>query len=122
MHCLEVPGSFTWPSRLIHVGELFDCKYPLFFIVLHIFALDTSQQTQVVFFLSFVLTQVTKLARGTMFVQEKRGWLRRRNCHPFLQRLEQWEQNVGVIPKLYLVRDAIHRDNLPMFRKRSLYF
>src|SRR5712692_5593684 len=112
--------TFTWSSRLVDVRELFDRKDPLFFIVLHIFPLDCSEQTQVVFFLSFGLTEVPKLAGGAMFVQDEGRWLGRRSCGPFLQGSEQWEKDVSALPYLYLVRDAIHSDNLPVFRKLPL--
>lgn len=77
MCCAEVFCLFPRPSRLIRVGELFDRKDALFFIVLHLAWLDTCEQTQVVFFLSSGLTQISKLARGAMFIQNKGWWLRR---------------------------------------------
>src|SRR5438874_8705134 len=97
MRCLEVLRPFTRPSRLIDIRELFDRKDPLFFIILHIFRLDCSEQTQVIFFHSSGLTKVPKLAGGAMFVQDKGWWLGRRSCGPFLQRSEQWEKDVSAL-------------------------
>src|SRR6266568_3019540 len=98
MRCLEVPRPFTRPSRLIHIRELFDRKDPLFFIVLHIFRRDISEQTQVVLFHGPGLTQILKLAGGAMFIQNKGWWLGRRSCSPCLQGSEHWEKSVSALP------------------------
>src|SRR5258708_4340258 len=108
MRSVEILCPFTRPSRLIHVRELFDCKDPLFFIMLHIFRGDGSEQTQVVFFHRSSLTEVPKLAGRAMFVQDKRWGLERRRCGPCMQGQDHWSKNVSALPLLYRVRDAIY--------------
>src|SRR5260370_28299109 len=97
MRSVEILCPFTRPSRLIHERELFDCKDPLFFIMLHIFRGDGSEQTQVVFFHRSSLTEVPKLAGRAMIVRDKRWPLGRRSCGPCMQDCAHCEKNVSAL-------------------------
>src|SRR5258708_40126615 len=108
MRSVEILCPFTRPSRLIHERELFDCKDPLFFIMLHIFRGDGSEQTQVVFFHRSSLTEVPKLAGRAMFVQDKRCGLGSGRCGPCLQRAEHWERDVRALAYLYRGAAALY--------------